>query len=106
MLGAGTFGFLISTLFAPVSNSPHRQKVDNFLSKIRTPIDFENEIGEGNDQSQLLAIGRFGSAITGFIALLLLIPNPIEGRIAILTLALIIGAVSALMLKAGNKSTS
>lgn len=106
VLGAGTFGFLISTIFAPALNSSHRQMVDKFFTNMKTPIDFEKEIGEGNDLSQLMVIGRFGIAVTGFIALMLIIPNPIEGRIAILVLALIIGAISVLMLKASKPPAS
>ncbi|WP_339721329.1 hypothetical protein [uncultured Paraglaciecola sp.] len=103
VLGTGTFGFLVSTIFAPKRNSAHRQMVDKFFTKMKTPIDFEKEIGEGNDLSQLTAIGRFGVAVAGFVALMLIIPNPLEGRIVILVLALTIGAISLLMLKAGKQ---
>ena len=48
-------------------------------------------------------IGRFGITVAGFIALLLFIPNPIEGRMAILVLALVIGGISLLMISAGGK---
>ncbi len=105
VLGTGTFGFLISMLFAPAQSSHHRQMVDKFIINMRTPIDFEKEVGEGNDQQQLTIIGRFGAAVSGFVALMLIIPNPIEGRVAILVLALIIGAISAVMLNAGKKLT-
>ncbi|MGO3385372.1 MAG: sodium:solute symporter family transporter, partial [Acinetobacter guillouiae] len=103
VLGTGTFGFLVSTLFAPSQNSAHRQMVDKFFSNMRTPIDFEKEVGEGNDLSQLTAIGRFGVAVAGFIALMLIIPNPLEGRVVILILAVTIGIISILMLKAGKE---
>ena len=106
VLGTGVFGFLISTLFAPSQNSAHRQMVDKFFSNMKTPIDFEKEIGEGNDASQLTAIGRFGVAVAGFVALMLIIPNPFEGRMVILVLAVIIGAISVFMLKAGKKSAA
>ena len=100
---AGTFGFLISTLFAPTKDSEHRLMVDDFFKTMKTPIDFEKEIGEGNDLRQLTVIGRFGAAVAVFIALLLFIPNPIKGKIAILILALFIGGISALMIRAGRK---
>ena len=106
VLGTGTFGFLISTLFAPAKDSPHRQMVDKFITNMKTPIDFAKEVGEGNDLTQLTLIGRFGTAVTGFIALMLVIPNPIEGRLTILVLALIIGAISLLMLRAGKAPAS
>ena len=102
VLGAGSFGFFISTIFAPAKDSEHRKMVDRFILNMRTPIDFEKEIGQANDLSQLTMIGRFGAAIAGFVTLLLLIPNPLEGRIAIIVLALSIGTISILMMRAGK----
>ena len=104
VLAAGSFGFLISTLFAPAKDSPHRTMVDAFITNMKTPIDFEEEVGEGNDLAQLKTIGYFGAVVSVFIALLLIIPNPPDGRLAILALALIIGSVSALMIRAGSKA--
>jgi len=104
VLTAGSLGFLISIPFAPAKGSEHRIMVDNFITQMKTPIDFQVEVGEGNDLAQLKVIGRFGAAVAGFIALMLIIPNPVEGRLAITALALIIGSVSALMIKAGSRS--
>ena len=101
---AGTFGFLLSILFAPAKDSEHRAMVDRFFKLMKTPIDFEKEIGEGNDLRQLNVIGRFGITVAGFIALLLFIPNPIEGRMAILVLALVKGGISLLMIRGGGKN--
>ena len=103
VFGAGTFGFLLSTFFAPAKDSAHRAKVDEFFKIMKTPIDFEKEIGEGNDLSQLTIIGWFGAGVSVFIGLLLFIPNPVDGRIAILVLALVIGGVSFLMIRAGKR---
>lgn len=104
VFGAGTFGFFVSMLFAPAKTSDHRQKVEAFFTLMKTPIDFEKEIGAGNDLKQLTTIGRFGVAITCFIGLFLLIPNPVKGRLAILVLVLVIGLVSLLMLYLGKNS--
>ena len=103
VLAAGSFGFLISIPFAPPKGSEHRNMVDQFITTMKTPIDFDAEIGQSNDLAQLKVIGWFGAAIAVFIALMLIIPNPVDGRLAITTLALIIGSVSALMIKAGSK---
>ena len=72
VFGAGSFGFLLSMFFAPSKDSEHRQKVDEFFVLMKTPVDFEKEVGEGNDLRQLTFIGRFGAAVAGFVALLLI----------------------------------
>ena len=71
---------------------------------MKTPIDFKSEIGTGNDLTQLKVIGRFGVAIALFIAAMLVIPNPMGGRLAIAGLALTIGGISLLMIKQGSKA--
>ena len=100
---AGSLGFLLSILFAPAKDSAHRAMVDKFITTMKTPIDFEAEVGAANDLAQLKVIGSFGAVIAGFIALMLIIPNPLEGRLAIAALAMIIGSISAVMIKAGSK---
>lgn len=100
---AGSLGFLLSIPFAPAKDSAHRAMVDKFITTMKTPIDFEAEVGAANDLAQLKVIGSFGAVIAGFIALMLIIPNPLEGRLAIAALAMIIGSISAVMIKAGSK---
>jgi len=103
VLIAGSLGFLISIPFAPPVGSPHRNQVEAFVKNMKTPIDFETEVGEGNDLAQLKVIGRFGLAIALFIGAMLVIANPFGGRLAIAVLALTIGGISALMLRASSK---
>ena len=104
VVAAGTLGFLISIPFAPAVGSDHRNMVDKFITNMKTPIDFKTEVGESNDLAQLNVIGKFGAAIAIFIAFMLIIPNPMGGRLAIASLALVIGSISAWMIKAGSKS--
>ena len=104
VLAAGTLGFLLSIPFAPALGSPHRNMVDKFITNMKTPIDFKTEVGAANDLAQLKVIGRFGLTVSAFIALMLIIPNPMGGRLAIAALALIIGGISLLMMKAGSKT--
>ncbi len=106
VLAAGTLGFLISIPFAPALGSAHRNKVEDFITKMKTPINFDTEIGEGNDLAQLKVIGRFGISIAIFIAAMLVIPNPPGGRLAIAVLALTIGGISMLMIRKGSETRS
>ena len=78
--------------------------VDKFIINMKTPIDFKSEVGAANDLRQLNIIGRFGLAVSIFVAMMLIIPNPIGGKLTIAALALIIGGISLLMVKAGSKA--
>lgn len=102
----GSLGFLLSIPFAPVKDSVHRTMVDNFITTMKTPIDFDTEVGQGNDAAQLRVIGKFGLAIAVFIAAMLIIPNPLGGRLAIAVLALTIASMSAVMIRGGSKVES
>ena len=104
VLAAGSLGFLLSIPFAPPQGSEHRIMVDTFITTMKTPIDFASEVGTGNDSAQLKVIGKFGAVIAVFIGAMLIIPNPAEGRLAIAALALIIGGISALMMKTSSRA--
>ncbi|MEP6342100.1 MAG: hypothetical protein ABJ275_02205 [Maricaulaceae bacterium] len=106
VFAAGSLGFLLSIPFAPAKDSAHRAMVDKFITTMKTPIDFTKEVGEANDLAQLKVIGSFGLVIAGFIALMLFVPNSFDGRLVITVLALIIGSVSAFMIKMGNRTPS
>ena len=106
VFAVGSFSFLIAIFFAPAPDSSHRKHVDRLFEIMKTPVDFEAEIGDANDDKQLTIIGRFGAAIAGFVALMLIIPNPIQCRLTILALSHIIGGISALMIRAGAKLRS
>ncbi len=106
VVAAGSLGFLLSVPFAPAKDSQHRVMVDKFITTMKTPIEFDTEVGEANDAAQLKVIGRFGAVIAGFIALMLFIPNPLDGRLAIAALTLIIGSVSALMIWASSRPSA
>ncbi len=102
-IAVGSIAFMGTTLFWRKASEEYRQRVDAFFKQMHTPVDFEREVGAGNDDVQLRMLGRFGLAITVFIAALLLVPNSGQGRLAILAMVGFIGLVSGAMLRAGNK---
>ncbi|MBU2979921.1 hypothetical protein [Alteromonas sp. C1M14] len=105
VLLTGTLPFFLTIPFAPPRHSEHRKRVDAFFTTIRTPINFEQEIGEGNDLKQLTVVGWFGIAIAVFVGCMLFFPNSGTGRLAILILAVVIGILSGLMIWAGSRNT-
>ena len=103
-LGSGTFFFLATTAFWQSTSVEYRRQTDRFFERMHRPVDFEKEVGQANDLTQLVFLGRFGLAAGLFIALLLLLPNSFADRIGILGVSLIVSVISLLLLKAGKRS--
>ena len=72
---------------------------------MHTPVDFEKEVGEGNDHEQLKILGLFSVIVGVFLALLMFLPNPLEGRLAIGFVAIFVGGVGALFVYLGYRNT-
>lgn len=82
----GTTWFLFTTLFWRASPAAHRAGVENFLTRLDTPIDFNREEGAAaaNDSRQAAAVGWLSLTYGSFVLLLAVIPNPLNGRLAFL----------------------
>lgn len=72
----------------PAADPQLDKQSEEFFRRMNTPIDFEAEVGDDNTARQSLAMGRLTLAFGGFILLLVLIPNPLTGRLAIAGCAL------------------
>jgi Na+/proline symporter len=85
---------------SPVS---YKEKVDVFFKTMRTPVDFEKEIGESRDFQQLRLLGRTVTVMGGLLALLLLLPNDAGGRGCILFVAGATAVVGLVLLFAARR---
>ena len=95
--------YLVSTLFYKNSPEEYKERCREFYKRMYTPVDFEKEVGDANDGYQLKVIGTL-SVITGaLLMLLLLVPNPLSGRICILSVCGFILLVGLLMLRAAAR---
>ncbi len=83
-VAAASVGFLVTVPFASTATAAYREKVDAFFTNMHKPIDFAEEVGVGNDASQLKIMAWFSIIIGGFISLLVLLPNDMVGRLGIL----------------------
>lgn len=99
--GAGTFG--LSTLFWKWTTAQYRSQVDEFFERMHRPINFREEVGAANDDTQLIIMGRFSLGVGVFVLGLLLVPNESGGRIAIVALAVYLLLVGVAMLYAGRR---
>ncbi len=98
--GVGVFA--LSGIFWSRASADYRAQVGQFFDLMHRPVDFAAEVGESNDRTQLVILGRFALVIGVFIALLLLVPNDPTGRLCILGLALFLATVGAVMLRAAS----
>lgn len=83
-VGVGSLWFFASRLFWNASSPAYRARVEQFFVQMRTPVDFQREIGAASDQQQAAVLGGLCLAYGGFISLLALIPNPLSGRLGFL----------------------
>ncbi len=94
LIGACTFGgYAFSYAFSKFESPEDRALTAAFNLKMRTPVDFESEIGGGNDADQLRTIGRLTQILSVGFFCLLLVPNEASGRWMILILSLGVGLV-------------
>ncbi len=80
-------GYLISLPFYSRSSLEYRERAEGFFRKMHTPVDFEREVGKSLDWVQMRMISRYALILGCFLSLLLLIPNPLWGRLACLFVA-------------------
>lgn len=87
ILLAGSIAFILPMVLWDTAHPSYKKKVEEFYKKMHTPVDFEKEVGNANDSSQLKIVGFVALSIGVFIALLAALPNPLAGRLQILFIA-------------------
>jgi SSS family transporter len=103
---ASAIGFLLTIPFWQTSSAEHHARVDRFFTNMHTPVDFAKEVGAGNDLSQLKIIGTFGIIIGAFICGLVVIDNPLAGRLGILFVGGFVLVVGLLLFMVGRHGSS
>ncbi len=102
VLALGVAAIAVACLFERARSRDYQYRVDRFFENMRTPIDFEKEIGGENDKQQLAIMGKVTLVAALCLTLLLIVPNDAAGRLAIAAVVGIVGAVGAFMLRASS----
>ena len=100
---AGFIGFLLTTPFWKFETAEYKEKVAIFFEKMNRPVDFEDEVGVGNDSVQLKILGYVAFSIGIFLFLLLFLPNPLSGRLQILALSVVITIFGGILVKLSGR---
>ena len=94
------FGIIATFLCVPFfkyTPEEKRKRIDEFFATMKRPVDSASEIGESRDYQQLFMIGNIVLISGGLILLLVLVPNPLWGRLCVLALAGFFFGVGMLM---------
>jgi len=103
ILPVGTVGFFLPALFWGRTAADERTRIAGFFVRMRTPVDFAKEVGESNDAKQLQLVGGFSLVLGIFVSALVLVPNPVGGRLCIAAVAGVMLAVGATLLWAARR---
>jgi len=98
IMGVSALAYVATIPFWKYSRPEYRRQIDVFFQRMHQPVDFEKEVGKGNDAMQLRMIGFFATAIGAFMSLLALLPNPVSDRLLILAIAGFVCLVGVFML--------
>ena len=93
----GSAWFLGCCWFHRTRSETEKTRVESFFQQMKTPVDFKREIGEDNDAQQCRLLGLLCLIYGAFITLLVLIPNPMRGRLALLACGGMVLAVGGLL---------
>jgi Na+/proline symporter len=99
-------GFLIAIPFYKSSTDEYKKRVGGFMDKMRKPVDFEAEIGGSNDGFQMLVIGKYGMTLGSLLMLLVLVPNPLWGRVCAVAVAGFVLLVGYLLYQLGRRRST
>ncbi|MEO1128877.1 MAG: hypothetical protein AAFX05_04115 [Planctomycetota bacterium] len=103
ILGTGITAFCVTIPFWRFASSSYRANVEEFFTRMHTPIDFQKEIGDDNDAAQMKVIGTFATTLGAGICLLLLVPgNGLGGRLAIVFVGGFVALAGSLLWLAGR----
>lgn len=102
----GTLWFFGSSFWYRRQPEAYRAGVEEFFLKLRTPVIATEEGAAEADRAQYRTLGLLCACYGGFISLLVLIPNPIVGRLAFLFVGGAIGGVGLWLLRHGRKAAA
>jgi Na+/proline symporter len=79
-----TSWYFLTSLFFGRSTEKFKKQVQDFFTQVNKPVDHEEEDIGKTDTSQFRTIGIICYIYGSFICLLMLVPNPIQGRLSFL----------------------
>lgn len=101
-----TFGFLLSSIAWRTTSEAYHQQVRDFFTEMFKPVDFEKEVGGGNDLRQLILIGTLAGIIGLLMLPLLIYSRSPSDQIATLFIAGSLVLIGLIMIFLGKRSVA
>jgi hypothetical protein len=99
----GSVWFLFASTLPRRRTAEEGARVDAFFAKMHQPVDFaREEKSAGSDNAQARAMGGLCLIYGAFMILLMLIPNPLSGRLAFLFCGGVMFWIGAVLFRAGR----
>ena len=100
---AGFVTFAATGLFWNRTPQSSRDQLKEFFTRLHTPVNFDEEVGDANDAQQLKLIGILALALGGFISLFLLLPNDASARVCVMGVSGAVFSIGAVLFSLSRK---
>lgn len=87
----------VSALFSKYNTEKEKKQEEEFFTRMNTPVYSKPGESDRHDKSQLSILGLLCLAYGGFVLLLILIPNPLLGRLCFFFTGLVIAGIGLLL---------
>jgi len=98
----GAVATVISVLLSKRNSPQYRERERTFFETMSKPVDFAKEIGGAFDRRQLVVMGNASLVLGAFLATMILVPNPLSGRLLSAGVAGTILAIGAILKHCGK----
>ena len=103
---AGLAAVVVARLSWRLCSRRERKCVLRFFRKMNTPVDFESEVGNAIDSSQLNRLGLLSTLVAVFIATTIVFAHSLRDLACILGVAAFIGGIGVILLVKARKASS
>ena len=103
VVGFSIVATIICRLLFFTSSMAYRTRIDAFFTKMHTPVITDDTKPNEQDRFQLNLLGTTSIIASGFLGLLLLVPNPLGGRVAIFAVCMFVLTIGLLLKRAARR---
>ena len=100
----GAIATAICVVLSKRNNAQYVEQEEVFFETMARPVDFESEIGDSFDGRQLIVMGNASLTLGALLFLLVLVPNPMSGRLLSAAVAVTILLIGVFLRKKGTAS--